>query len=231
MERLGVQEFTISEFGLREGLFFDHFWRDIPSHLTPDPREFSVLSLGRFYGFQEAHARHVRHLALRLFERLQPLHGYGEWEAELLGAAGLLHDIGLAIKYNDHHKYSQTLIAGNALPGYSSREVALISLLARFHRKGTPTAGEFTPLMQEGDDLRLMRLSALVRLAEFLERGRAGIVRDVLAEWDKKQLRLTLVADEFPAVELWSAQRGAVDLLESAFGRSVQMDSAVVNSG
>lgn len=229
--RLGLQELTISEFGLREGLFFDHFWRDIPSHLTPDLREFSVLSLGRFYGFQEAHARHVCHLARRLFEQLQPLHGYGEWEAELISAAALLHDIGLSIKYNDHHKYSQILIAGNALPGYSSREVALIALLARFHRKGTPAAGEFAPLLQEGDDLRLKRLSALLRLAEYLERGRAGLVQDIQARWDKKYLWLNVIADEYPAVEIWGAQRNAVELLELAFGRGVALESRAVGDG
>ncbi len=225
MQRLGVSELAISEFGLREGLFFDHFWSDLPSHLTPDLRAFSVLNVARFYGFQEAHARHVRHLTQRLFEQLQPLHGYRAWEGELLGAAALLHDIGMAIQYRDHHKYSQTLIASNALPGFSPREVALIALLARYHRKGTPVGGEYAPVLAEGDEARLLRLTALLRLAEYLERGRAGLVQDVLVRWDTEHLYLTLVAAEPPTVELWEAGRNAVDLMKPAFGRTAVLES------
>ena len=230
VERLGVPELTISEFGLREGLFFDHFWHDIPSRVTPDLRAFSVLNVARFYGFHEAHALHVRHLTQRLFEQLKPLHGYGAWEGELLGAAALLHDIGMAIKYHDHHKYSQTLIASNALPGFSPREVALIALLARYHRKSTPVAGEYASLLGEGDETRLLRLTALLRLAEYLERGRAGVVRDVLARWDTNRLYLTLVATEPPTVELWEAGRNAMDLMEQAFGRMAVLESQIVES-
>ena len=225
MERLGVKELAISESGLREGLFFEEFWSDLPYPVTPGLREFAVLNLARFYGYHEAHAEHVRHLATRLFDQLAPLHGYGAWERELLRAAALLHDIGMAIRYNDHHKYSQTLITGSGLPGHSGREISLIALLARYHRKGVPDAGEYAGLLEQGDETRLVRLSALLRLSEFLERGRAGVVRDVEARWDTQGLRLTLVADEHPTVELWDAQRNALDLMESAVGRPVVLDS------
>ena len=229
MERLQAPELTISEFGLREGLFFDHFWSEVPGRVTPDLRGFAILNLARFYGFHEAHALHVRHLTRRLFEQLAPLHGYGIWEAELLDAAALLHDIGMAIKYHDHHKYSQTLIASNALPGFSPQEVALIALMARYHRKGTPAAGEFAPLLRDGDATRILRLTALLRLAEYLERGRAGLVEDVLVRWDNRRINLTLVAKEHPAVELWEAGRNAVDLMELAFGLPVFLESQIMS--
>lgn len=225
VERLGVDELTISEFGLREGLFFEQFWRALPYPVTPDLREFSVLNVARFYGFQEAHAVHVRHLATRLFDQLAPLHNLGAWERELLSASALLHDIGLAIRYNDHHKHSQTLIVSSGLPGFTPREIALIALAARYHRKGTPATGEFAALLQPGDETRLLWLASLLRLAEYLERGRAGLVRDVRARWDKKALQLTLIADEHPAVEMWDAERNALDLLALASGLPVRLES------
>ena len=225
MERLSVSELSISEYGLREGLFFEHFRHDLPGHVAPDLRLFAVLNLARFYDFQETHAFHVRHLTRRLFDQLQPLHGYGERERELLSAAALLHDIGMAIKYNDHHKYSQTLISSSALPGFSPREVALIALLARYHRKGAPKLGDYDTLLDESDEIRLLKLSALLRLAEYLERGRAGLVQDVTVRWDENTLYLTLVAQEHPAVELWEASRNGADLMEPAFGREVVLDS------
>jgi len=50
-------------------------------------------------------------------------------------------------------------------------------------------------------------------------------VSDVSAQWDDDRLRITLVGDEHPAVEIWESQRNAVPLLESAFNRRVTIDS------
>ena len=38
----------------------------------------------------------------------------------------MLHDIGVAVDYDDHHKHSRYLILNGGLPGYSPREVALM---------------------------------------------------------------------------------------------------------
>ena len=225
LERLDRDELTISGAGLREGLFFEEFWRDLPTPVAPDLRAFSVLNLARFFDYQAAHASHVQFLSLRLFDQLQTLHNYGALERQWLAAAATLHDIGTAIRYNDHHKHSQMLIISNGLPGFSPRETAIIALLTRYHRKGTPDAGEFESLLNPGDDQRLLVLSAILRLAEYLERGRSGIVRDVQARWDKKQLTLTLIARN-AEVELWVARRSGLDLMEAAFERAVVLESA-----
>ena len=143
MNRLGVEEVAISRGGLREGVFFEHFWQHLPYPVNADMRRFSVLNIARNYEYQKPHANHVRYLADRIFEQLTPLHGYGAQERELLDAAALLHDIGALVGYHGHHKHSQTLININGLPGFSAREIALIGLIARYHRKGTPDYAEY----------------------------------------------------------------------------------------
>jgi hypothetical protein len=45
------------------------------------------------------------------------------------------------------------------------------------------------------------------------EQGRHGDVNDVTATWNDSWLRLTLIADEYPAAELWQAQMNAVPLM------------------
>ncbi|HEX8464145.1 MAG TPA: HD domain-containing protein, partial [Abditibacterium sp.] len=224
LKRTGATELSISESGLREGLFFEQFWAELPTPVTPDLRAFSVLNMARFYGYQPAHTDHVRHLALSMFDQLQPLHGYGRAERELLAAAALLHDIGTLIRYNDHHKHSQTLIVSSGLPGYSPREVALIALLARFHRKGTPTTAEHASLMREGDDVRLLRLASLLRLSEYLERGRSGVVRAIRVRWDAAKLWLALESEQKPSVEMWIARRDGLDLMQAAWNRPTELE-------
>lgn len=167
----------------------------------------------------------MRYLAGRLFEQLAPLHNYGPAERELLDAAALLHDLGTIISYNDHHKHSETLIINSGLPGFSPRETALIALLTRYHRKGTPDTTAYKLLLNDADKVLLTRLAAILRLAEFLERGRNATVDDITVTWDDNNLHLTLIADEYPAVELWQTERNAVSLVEATFKRHVLLDS------
>lgn len=230
MQAMGVQSLTVSVNGLREGLFFERFWQHWEEPIIADIRGFGVLNLARIYHYQKKHANHVRFLAGRVFEQLAPLHGYGASERELLDAAALLHDIGAIIAYENHEVHSQTLIITNGLPGFTPREIALIGLLARYHRKGTPDLGECVALMRPGDDLLLLRLAAILRLAEYLERGRSSAVDDVVVSWSASTLRLTLIADEYPAVEIWDTQRNALDLMRRAFEREVLLDSTIAPS-
>ena len=225
MERAGAETITISVNGLREGLFLEQFWNHLSYPVVSDVRRFGVLNLARIYRYQKGHANHVRYLANRLFDQLRPLHGYDQAERRLLEAAALLHDLGTLINYDDHHKHSETLIANSGLPGFRPRETALIALMARYHRKGTPSPGDYNLLFREGDEQLLERLAAVLRLAEFMERGRNAIVDDVAVSWDDETLVMTLIADEYPAVELWETERNAVDLVESAFGRRVHLES------
>ncbi|MFL7837688.1 MAG: hypothetical protein ACK2T4_01555 [Candidatus Promineifilaceae bacterium] len=225
MDQLQKDSLTISINGLREGLFFERFWDHLSYPVAGDVRRFSVLNMARVYNYEKKHANHVRFLADRLFEQLLPLHGYDLDDLSLLDAAAILHDLGSIIDYYDHHKHSQMLITNRGLAGYQPRETALIALLARYHRKGKPGLEPYDSLMEESDELRLMRLAAMLRMAEFLERGRNGNVDDVTVSWDETTLRLTVVADEYPAVELWEAEKNASKLIEKAFGKELVLES------
>jgi exopolyphosphatase/guanosine-5'-triphosphate,3'-diphosphate pyrophosphatase len=137
----------------------------------------------------------------------------------------VLHDIGMSVDYDDHHKHSRYLILNAGLPGFDPREVALVAQAARYHRKGMPEFGELAPLAEEGDEDRLDRLSILLRLAEDLERSRDQSVRAAHVAQDDGTIRIALESDGDAPVERWAAQR-EVDLFERAFGRDLKVESA-----
>ena len=68
------------------------------------------------------HIAHVAELALTLFDELAAagLHRGDPVERELLWAAAMLHDIGMAIDYDDHHKHSRYLSSTPACRASSS---------------------------------------------------------------------------------------------------------------
>jgi exopolyphosphatase/guanosine-5'-triphosphate,3'-diphosphate pyrophosphatase len=228
MERFQFPALIVSPNGLREGLFFEQFWAEQAYPIPTSVRHFTILNMARFYGYHEQHAHHVQRLATRLFDELAPLHGYDAAARELLANAALLHDLGTIISYNDHHKHSETLIISSGLPGFTPRETALIALLARYHRKGTPSTGIYDSLMQNGDERLLTWLSALLRLAEYLERGRNGNVYDVSVVMIPTQVVISLKAHDHPFVELWESEKNALDLMKRVCERDVHLKVASV---
>jgi exopolyphosphatase / guanosine-5'-triphosphate,3'-diphosphate pyrophosphatase len=216
----GFDGVEVTEAGLREGVFFSR-WLD-PEELFDDVRRQSVLNLAGLYHADHAHTEHVARLALGLFDELATagLHAGDAAERELLWAAAVLHDIGMTVDYDDHHKHSRYLVLNSGLPGFTPREVALIGQAVRYHRKGAPGLGPFGPLMRKGDDAVLLRLSVLLRLAEDLERPRDQLVREVHADVSDDRVALHLVTDGDASVPRWAAAR-ETELFSAAFGREL----------
>ena len=219
LEAGGFAGIEATEAGLREGVFFERsLTGDEP--LLGDVRRASVLNLAAQYDPHAAHTRHVAALALGLFDQLAAagVHAGDPAERELLWAACLLHDVGVAVDYDDHHKHSRYLILNAGLPGFAPREVALIGQVVRYHRKGMPALGLFEAITRPGDAELLDRCAVLLRLGEDLERSRDQSVREVRAQVTGDVVRLELVADGDATVPRWAASR-EVELFGRAFGR------------
>jgi exopolyphosphatase / guanosine-5'-triphosphate,3'-diphosphate pyrophosphatase len=221
----GFEGIEVTEAGLREGVLFEELLGDGEAPpLFDDVRAASVRNLAAQYHPEEAHTEHVARLALEIWDELADagVHPGNSEERELLWAAGILHDIGTAIDYDDHHKHSRYLILNAGLPGFSPRETALIGQMARYHRKGQPGMREFAPLGRKGDDDLLARCCAALRVAEQLERARDQTVRhaQVVVEDGRVELRLESEADA--TISRWGAQRQA-DLFRRAFGRDLRV--------
>jgi exopolyphosphatase/guanosine-5'-triphosphate,3'-diphosphate pyrophosphatase len=226
MEAGGFDAIEVTEAGLREGVFFASHLDDEPP-LFDDVRRSSVLNLAARYHVGPAHTEHVCKLALGLFDELAAagLHPGDRWERELLWCSCVLHDIGMSVDYDDHHKHSRYLILNAGLPGFSPREVALIAQAARYHRKGMPDFAELEPLTAPGDGERLDRMAILLRLAEDLERSRDQSVRAAHVHSNDATVRLELVADGEASVERWAAQR-EVELFDRAFDKRLKVETA-----
>src|SRR5690606_5667076 len=138
----------------------------------------------------------------------------------------LLHDVGMVVDYDDHHKHSSYLILGAGLPGFSPREVALVAAMARYHRKGTPSLGAAAPVCRDGDLALLLRGAALLRIAEHLERNRDQTVRAarLRRDDDGRTVVLELDADGDPLVAAWATERQGA-LFERAFGAPLRVRS------
>jgi exopolyphosphatase/guanosine-5'-triphosphate,3'-diphosphate pyrophosphatase len=221
----GFDHVEVTEAGLREGIFFERLL-EARGELFADVRRASVENLGHRFNSDPEHVSHVAALSLRMFDGLAVagVHDLGAAERELLWAACLLHDIGTAIDYDDHHRHSHYLILNAGLPGFTPRELVMIGLIARYHRKGEPDASELGDLAEPGDGERLRLLCGVIRLTEQLERSRDQSIRSVrvAARDGGVALEAETAARADPSVAIWAARREA-DLLAGALGRSVEV--------
>ncbi|HST56767.1 MAG TPA: Ppx/GppA phosphatase family protein [Solirubrobacteraceae bacterium] len=224
LEAGGFEGLETTEAGLREGVFFERHLHPRDPPLFEDVRRASVLNLAARYDVDARHSDHVAKLALGMFDELARLglHGGDALERELLWAACMLHDIGMSVDYDDHHKHSRYLILSAGLPGFTPAEVALIAQAARYHRKGMPDPGPLAALFDEPQRARLDRCAVLLRLAEDLERSRDQTVRGTSIALHGGEVELRLLAAREPAVPRWAASRER-ELFARAFDRALSV--------
>lgn len=225
MQIAGYNRMTVCGQGLREGIFYERFLTPdggTPSMTAPplveDVRRASVSNLAHLYRYQEVHVEHVIKVTLSMFDQLRARMPYcGENERDLLWASSMLHDIGVIVDYHDHHKHGSYLILNAGLPGYTPRETALIALIVRYHRKGEPKFEELSSLMHDHDDDRLLQLTALLRLAEQIDRGRDGAVESVQVHLHEHGATLELITRGDEQVAVWALANHR-DIFKAAFG-------------
>jgi exopolyphosphatase / guanosine-5'-triphosphate,3'-diphosphate pyrophosphatase len=225
MDAGGFDGLEATEWGLREGVFLAGELAPADPPLVEDVRGAGVRNLAtRYHGGDLRHPDQVRRLALELWDGLAAagLHAGDPEERSLLGAAALLHDIGMAVNYDDHHKHSRYLIIRSGLPGYNPREVALLAQMARYHRKGEPEPDDLEPLLRRGDDALLGRCAAVLRVVEQLERARDGRVRDITVSAHDGTVELALDSRSDLSFARWAAERQG-PMFERAFGRRLAL--------
>lgn len=224
MQTLGVDSIEVCGQGLREGMFYERYLAPRSPALIGDVRRSTVDNLAGNYGVDRVHAEHVSRLALQIFDGTAStgLHAGCEREREWLWAAAMLHDVGVIVQYHDHHKHGAYLVENSGLPGFSHRELAMITMLIRAHRKSLPSFDTLGPLVEDGDDERFVRLASCLRLAEQLERDRTQQITSIDVERDADTVRLRLNGDADHSVAIWSAAPEA-DVFRRAFGVTMEL--------
>ncbi len=220
LDVLDLGELVVSEWALREGIVLDAIAHHDSADWSGDPRAIrraSVLDLCRRCNADGPHAEQVARLALRLFDESRGLHGLADGDRELLEHACLLHDIGAHVSTEGHHKHTAYLIRHGHLRGFAPEEVAALAAIGRHHRGSAPKRSKepLALLPRERQD-EVVKLTALLRLADGLDKARAGAVSDLRLERQGRTARLVVSADADIDVDLWGARRKR-QLFESIF--------------
>ncbi len=213
-------ELLVTDTSIREGLilsliagpnasFQEEFYRQIIA---------SARTLGKKYRYDEAHAEYVRKTALKLYDFMEDDLGLSQHSRLLLEIAAILHDTGSYIRASDHHLHSQYIIAHSDIFGLSKDDMNIISHVARYHRGQNPSRhDEDFPLLSRPLRIEILKLSALLRIADALDRSHTQKMDDFTCQIRDNTLILRIAGTQDCNLEkLALADKG--DVFESIFG-------------
>jgi exopolyphosphatase/guanosine-5'-triphosphate,3'-diphosphate pyrophosphatase len=144
-----------------------------------------------------------------------------------------MHNVGLFISHSAHHKHSYYVIRNNDhLVGFTDHEVEIMALVARYHRKGAPSAkhDEFAELDMD-DQYRVRVLAGLLRVGIALDRTHARHVHDVHCTITATHITVHPIVhgNVDASLEVYTANQ-RVDLLADALSRSISVAQPTITS-
>jgi exopolyphosphatase/guanosine-5'-triphosphate,3'-diphosphate pyrophosphatase len=200
-----IDNIVISGNGVREGAFYKEVlgWHGGDR----DVLDASIDNILKVYNVNERHAQHVAGLSMKLFDQLAALHGCGSDFKRILYAAALLHDVGTAVNYYNHAQHTLYIILNSQIYGFTHRELVLCALTAASHHKDMVKsyARHYEGILYKDDAKKIQRMSAMLRLAESMDRSESGIVKDVTCSIGDDYVKLEATVNGDGALELADA--------------------------
>lgn len=177
--------------------------------------------------YERDHSEHVAALSLALLSDLADVDRVRdalkeELEApEILESAGVLHDIGVPIDYERHHKVARRIIELASFPGASPRLRAVIANIARYHRKALPAPDHtaFASLARR-DQAVVRALAGILRVADGLDRSHNRSVHGVRVRITPSLIEITAEGARSGDANIKAAQKKS-DLLAAITRRRV----------
>ncbi len=165
---LGIEQMTVADGALREGLI-----QDLLGRLeNDDVRASTVELLAQRYRTDKDHAARIKQTISTMLAQLNNKHSwsYDEDAVQFLQWAADLHEIGIDIAHNHYHKHSAYLIENSDLAGFSRQDQLILATIVRTHRRKFSNAIFFD--LPAPWNKQAACLTLVLRLAILLHRNR-----------------------------------------------------------
>ena len=140
-EELGIEQMSVTDAALRDGVFYDLIGR----RLNGDMRDTTISSFQQRYHVDIAQAIRVENLALQFLNALsiQVIPQERKRWISLVSWAARVHEIGLSISHTAYHKHSAYILDQADMSGFSRTEQHILSILVLSHRGNIKKIYEF----------------------------------------------------------------------------------------
>jgi len=183
----------------------------------------NAINIGRYLNFDEKHSIKVLDFALKIFDATKNLHHLSGMEKCYLMVAAILHDVGNSVSIRSHHKHSLYVIMAQDFFYFNENEKKIIANIARYHRMSMPkvTHMEYMSLTHK-DRMIVMKLSAILRIADSLDYSGLQIINDISLDIQKENIIITAKTNGGVFAEMYSFKFKR-NLFEEFFGINVKL--------
>ncbi len=202
----GSKKIITSGCGLREGLFYDYYYK---AHQMPlvanNILERSCENILKLYTADVTHSRHITALALKMFDSWTKLHNLPKGTRKLLETAALLHDIGITINFYSHARHTSYMIQNAQLFGLSHQEQLMTAAIAGWHNGVSKNYFKdriYKELLKVEQWDIVNKLALFLALAESMDYSQTSQINKINPRLEKKEAYLTIYADGIPSIEL-----------------------------
>ncbi|MGZ8182545.1 MAG: Ppx/GppA phosphatase family protein, partial [Methylobacter sp.] len=205
---LGIEQMTVSDGALREGLIQDLLGR-LYDH---DIRSATVQVLADRYHIDKGHAARIKQTISYILDQLGDdfCGPNNEYVVQFLNWAADLHEIGHDIALGQYHKHSAYIIENGDFAGFSRQDQILLSIIVKSHRRKFSRAN-FNQLPSPWN-VDAPILTVMLRLSVLLHRNRQ--------EHELPDFKISLIKSkihlEFPDNWLAQAPLTHADLIQEA---------------
>lgn len=170
-----------------------------------------AINISKRYMGSRKRAETLENISISIFDSMKKIHGMGKRERLLLRLATLLHDCGKYISLVNIGETSYDIIMATEIIGLSHMERELVANIVRFNHS------DFTEYEVHGglgyasvdreNYLKIAKLTAILRLANSLDRSHRQKLKEVKAQLADNELLLTVDTQEDVTLE-----RGYLDM-------------------
>ena len=158
-----------------------------------------AMNISKRYMGSRKRAETLEKIALTIFDSMRKVHGLGKRERLYLRLAALLHDCGKYITMVNLGEASYNIIMATEIIGLSHREREIVANVVRFNHSPFLYYGQMgsdTVNIDRGAYLIIAKLTAILRVANSLDRSHKQKLKGVKAQLKENQLVLTVDTQE-----------------------------------
>tara|TARA_Y100000589_G_scaffold329068_1_gene374692 strand:+ start:5345 stop:6934 length:1590 start_codon:yes stop_codon:yes gene_type:complete len=215
MDMLGIEELTISERALREGLVVDWMIRKgmlkSKFSMQSNIRRTTVMHQADKFAVDKIRSEKVASIALQIYDQSKKIlhNDFKNKGRNLLWAACFLYNSGKQINLSSYHKHSWYLIRNCELLGYSRAEKNIIAAIARYHRKTLPKKRHesWQILVTKEEKETALDMALILRLASSLDKRPLPAIESINLTFSDNQIIFQLNPSDMgnqPLLEKWS---------------------------
>ena len=217
MEMLNINELTISERALREGIVVDWMIRKgmLKSKfgIQSNIRKTTVMHQADKFAVDKLKSKKVATIALQIYDQTHNIlhNDLNKRGRNLLWAACFLYNAGKQINLTAYHKHSWYLIKNCELLGYSLAEKNIIAAIARYHRKTLPKKRHesWQNLISKEDKVTAIDMALILRLAAAINKRPDPVISEVKINLSNDEMRFKLFSSDLGKnliLEKWSLE-------------------------